>query len=294
MKIFVTGATGYIGFQVSQGLRRNGHQVFGLTRARDSVARLHQAEIRAVIGSLQERQSYEQVAAQADVIVHAAVDYSTDSLALDQATVEHLSSLRTPGRQSPLLVYTSGVWVLGNTGDTPVTESSPLHPAALVVRRPAIEQRVLGANGSVIRPGIVYGKSGGLTGMWFSGAVPGRAVEIIGDGTNRWAMVHVDDLADAYVRLIEHRVRGQLFHVTDGLAPVVGQLGERIAALVPGSRSVLKPLGEARHQMGDFAEALTLDQVVDSSAVRGALGWTPTHDFAADVDLYLAAWQASH
>src|SRR5439155_674541 len=76
----------------------------------------------------------------------------------------------------------------------------------LVAWRPAHEQLVLqakGVRGLVMRLGCVYGGRGGLTGDWFAAAAAGKAPTVVGSGHNRWTMVHLDDLADAYVRAAE-------------------------------------------------------------------------------------------
>src|SRR4029450_1243631 len=113
--------------------------------------------------------------------------------------------VRCRGPTPKTFLYTSGVWVYGSTGDQPADETTPLTPLHLVAWRPAHEQMVLSATnvrGIVFRPGCVYGKPGSLTAAWFEGASKGD-LSVVGDGKNRWAMVHVDDVAEAYVRAAE-------------------------------------------------------------------------------------------
>ena len=292
MKVFITGATGYIGFAVAQAFRRAGHRVLGLTRSKEKAALLERHEIQPVIGSMQEPDSYRRAAEESDVLIHAAVDYENDSVALDKQTVETLLAVAQPG--SKKLIYTSGVWVHGNTGDRVADESTPLAPIKIVAWRPAVEQMVLQGNGVGLRPGCVYGKQGGLTAFWFDGATGQQGFHVVGDGNNRWAMVHVDDLADAYLRAAENDVRGEVFTVTDGSHTTIREMVTAVAR-VAGFKGEIKfvPLSEAAKQMGDFAEALALDQRISAEKATRRLGWSPRHQgFLRDVDLYFATWKA--
>ena len=79
MNVFITGATGYIGFNVAQAFRRTGHQVWGLTRSAAKATMLEQQEIWPVIGSLQQPDSYKAVAEQCTVLIHCAADKSDRS-----------------------------------------------------------------------------------------------------------------------------------------------------------------------------------------------------------------------
>ena len=130
MKIFVTGATGHVGFRVATALRRRGHHVLGLTRTDAGAARLARHEIHAVQGSLQDPGTWKG-AEDCSTLVHAAVDYSTDTVrARPGGRPLAPRPSRGAGPASRRCVYTSGVWVYGSTGDTLVDETSPLAPLA--------------------------------------------------------------------------------------------------------------------------------------------------------------------
>ena len=90
MQIFLTGATGYIGFAVSAALRRHGHRVWGLARNEAKAARLARHEIEPVSGDLGDPKSYAGVAARCSVLIHTAFDYSAEGVAKDQLTIETL------------------------------------------------------------------------------------------------------------------------------------------------------------------------------------------------------------
>lgn len=298
MNIFVTGATGYIGFEVAQAFRRAGHRVYGVTRSDQKAAMLARQEIIPVIGSMQNPDSYRPTADQCDVLIHAAVDYEADSVALDKQTIDSLLSSASAGSSPTTFIYTSGIWVYGNTGDTTVNEESPLNPIPLVAWRPAHEEAVLNAanvHGVVIRPGCLYGKRGGLTGAWFNGAVHDGALRVVGDGSNRWAMVHADDVADAYLRVAEQGVANEVFNLTDDSRTPMRDMVEAVAR-VTGYKGQIQyiPKEEAAKQMGGFAEALALDQQIEAGKATRILGWQARHTgFVDNADLYHASWKAA-
>ena len=192
------------------------------------------------------------------------------------------------------LVYTSGTWVLGNSSDQKLSEESPVKPIQEVAWRPEVEEMVLDAQGIVIRPGVVYGKSGGMTERWFQGASNGSVVQIVGDGHSHWAMIHVDDLALGYLLAIQSGLRGEIFNLVDSSTATVMEMASA-AAKAAGNIKQLEfiPLDKASQEMGAMAEALAIDQVVDNSKARRLLDWQPKHEgFIPEVATYYKAWKA--
>jgi nucleoside-diphosphate-sugar epimerase len=298
MKVFVTGANGYIGLNVASAFRRAGHEVWGLVRSEKKAHTIAMHEIRPVIGSMQHPDSYQQIAEQCAVLIHAAVDYQADTFSLDRKTIEVLLTAGTRDSQPKTVIYTSGTWVYGDTRGTTVDESAALRPASLVASRPDIEQMVLNASearGVVVRPGCVYGRQGGLTEMWFDGPDKGRPLQVIGDGNNRWAVVHVDDLAEGYLRAAESGLAGEVFNLTDHSSATVGEMAEAVArATGYTGQTQFIPADEASYTLDGFAECLTLDQRVDSSKATRLLGWQPKHrGFIDEVDTYFQSWKAA-
>jgi len=298
MKIFLTGATGYIGFNVAQALRRAGHEVWGLARSGEKALALSQNEIHPVLGEMQKPATYASIAEQCSVLIHAAVDYQAGVIAPDKLLVETLLNTAKRGAQPKTFIYTSGIWVNGDTGDQLVDETTPLNPLTLVAWRPAHEQMVLNASNMrtlVLRPGCVYGKQGGLSGMWFSSAYNEKALRVIGDGNNRWAMVHVDDLAEAYVRAAESNYGGEIFNVVDHSRASVREMANAIASVTNYAGEIqYVPVAEAAKTLGDFAECLAVDQHIDGRKAARLLGWQPKHGGLADgIASYFEAWKAA-
>lgn len=267
MAILVTGATGYIGSAVCRRLQEAGHEVVGLARSSEAEAKLKAAGVGVVAGSLSELETLRRAAGAAEAVVHTAMGWGADSGAVDRGAVEAMLE-GMAGTNKPF-IYTSGVWVMGNTKGRLAGEMFPLRPPPLVAWRPAVEQRVMQASerkvcGVVIRPAMVYGRKGGMMAAWLTGQMP-----VVGDGSNHWSFVHVDDLADLYLLALERARAGSLYVAADGPAYRVKELAE-----AAGIREMM-PLEQARQRLGLLADCLVLDQKVGSTRAGRELGWKP-------------------
>lgn len=300
MKIFITGATGYIGSAVAEAFARHGHAVWGLTRSKDKARELEAREIKPVIGTMETTSSYAQAAHEADVLIHCAAELSARYQTLDGLTVSTLLEMARTGARKKAVIYTSGVWLYGGTGASSVDESAALEEAHLIPWRGDHEKKVLDASnknlrGIVIRPGCVYGRRGGLTGLWFAGASKNGAASVVGAGRNRWAVIHAEDLAELYVRAAESRLGGELFNATDRSRFTVLEMAQAASAAAgAGGKVVHVTVEEAKKSMGIMAQGLALDQHVDSSKAAHMLGWHPRFGgFPERAERYFAAWKAS-
>ena len=207
-----------------------------------------------ILGSVLEPSSWLEAAAQADGVVHTAAESGPRQREADWAAVETLVSLPAANR---FLVYTSGVWVLGNTSG-PADERSPVNPTELVAWRPAHEQRILetasaGVRAMVVRPGIVYGGGRGIVGELVKNVSNGLA-RVVGSGENHWPLIYDRDLADLYARLVNTPTASGVYHANDEgdetVNDIVAALAQH-ASIQPSVRHV--PLAEARKKMGPYA-----------------------------------------
>lgn len=288
MKIFITGASGYIGRAVAEALSRRGHRVAGLVRTPAKAKALEAREIEVVIGDMRDASAWESAAGNAEVRIHCAVEYGAEYESLDRKAVSAL--LAFGGR----VLYTSGVWQYGPGGPKPLDESNALDGEPLMPWRTEHEKLVLASKGLVIRPGCVYGGAGGLTGLWFQGAVEQMAAPIVGKGANRWAVVHLEDLADLYVRAAESPLAGEMLNAADHSRYTVREMAEA-ASRAAGAGGAVKALTlpEAETLYGAMAHGLALDQHIDSSKAARLLGWTPRFNgFPDDADRFFASWKS--
>lgn len=283
MKVFLTGATGYIGGAVADRLRAAGHDVSGLARSDAAAARLTAAGLRPARGDFTDPKSVAAAARAADGVISMATTYdpSIDGPAID-AILDALAGSDKP------FVYTSGIWSHGDTGGQVVDETTAPRPAALVAWRQDVEDRVRegarrGIRTIVIRPAIVYGRSGGIPAGFVQSAREEGAARYVGTGENRWPLVHVDDLADLYLLALERAPAGTLLLGVAGPARPVRELA---AAASRGAgahgRTVATPLEDARKTMGPYADALVLDQQATGRRAQELLGWRPTRPDALE------------
>ncbi|MGE3403564.1 MAG: NAD-dependent epimerase/dehydratase family protein [Vicinamibacterales bacterium] len=290
MRIFLTGATGYVGSAVLDALLRNGHQVDALVRTPGKAEAISYGAVRPIVGDLAKPDTYAAAAEECDAIIHAAYEPKA-AAAVDRAAIDTLlgaASRRAAAGSPATLIYTSGVWVLGHTQGQ-ADEDAPIDPPDLVRWRPEHERLVLSASGGkslrtiVLRPGIVYGGARGIVGDLIKDALNGL-VRVVGTGRNHWPCVYDRDLADLYVRLATHPDAVGTYHANDEADERVDDIVDAIARhakMRPDIRNV--PIEEARAKLGPLADALALDQVVRSPRAR-ALGWAPTlHSVAGNV-----------
>ncbi|MGH7497329.1 MAG: NAD-dependent epimerase/dehydratase family protein [Gemmatimonadales bacterium] len=276
MKIFLTGASGYIGTSVADKLHAAGHETTGLARSDAAAARLTAAGVRPIRGDFSDPAIVGAAARQADGVISMATTYdpSIDGPAID-AILDALT-----GGDKPF-VYTSGIWSHGDTGGAVVDETTPPRPAALVAWRQAVEDRVReaarrGIRTVVIRPAIVYGRGGGIPAGFVESARKEGAARYVGTGENRWPFVHVDDLADLYVAALERAPAGSLLLGVNGPSHAVRDVAAAASrAAGAGGRTVSWPLEEAKKTLGGYADALVLDQQASGRRARETLGWRP-------------------
>jgi nucleoside-diphosphate-sugar epimerase len=297
MRVFLTGASGYVGSAVLDAAVRAGHHVTGLVRNSEKAAQVAARGGAPLMGDLHQPASYRQEAEEHDVIIHAGFD-SARPVETDRLAIETLIAAARAGGagRSSALIYTSGVWVLGHT-PKPAAEDARLHPAAIVTFRPAHEQLVLSAAGDglrtvVLRPGIVYGGSRGIVGDLFRHAANG-VIRIIGTGENRWPTVYDRDLANLYLILARRDDASGIFHANDGSDERVNEIVEAIVAHVKPTPDVRRvPLEEAQARLGPYALALALDQVVRGPRAR-TLGWVPElKSVASNAARLFGEWRA--
>jgi nucleoside-diphosphate-sugar epimerase len=286
MRVFLTGATGYIGTAVAERLRAAGHELSALARSDASAARLESAGVQPRRGDFSNPKTVGSAATEADGVISLATTYdpSVDGPAID-AILDALAGSNRP------FIYTSGIWSHGDTGGQVVDETSPANPAELVRWRQKVEERVLeaaeqGIRSAVIRPAIVYGRGGGLPAGFVESAQNEGAARFVGTGENRWPLVHVDDLADLYLLALESAPPGTLLLGVHGPSRPVSEIAAAASRGAGAKGKTLSwPLEEARKKLGPYADALVLDQQASGRRAQDLLGWRPRRpDILEDIE----------
>ena len=282
---FITGATGYIGGTVAQSLLAAGHEVVGLARSDQAAERLEADEIEVHRGDLKDLGSLKSGAEAAEGVIHAG--FSVDdwskldaAFAQERVAVEAMLSI-LEGTGKPFL-YTSGAGVFAETGDMVVDETTSPDAKGDVGLRIPIEQTVLKAaerriRTIVIRPGLVYGNGGSQIMHAMAGLVRQAGGTLtVGDGKNAWSAIHVEDLADLYLKAVESGPAGTLFHAASEDQASMLDIASAIARTLnlQGPPSVW-PVEEAKAALGPLAEGLASNKRISAARAREVLRWKP-------------------
>ena len=220
MRIFVTGATGFIGSAVVPELIRAGHQVLGLTRSEAGAEALRAAGAEVKNGNLEDLDSLRQGAADSDGVIHLAFNHDFSQFQKncddDRKVIEAIGEVLM-GSKRPFVV-TSGT-AIANSGDgTPATEDSPTtswNPRA-ASEASTLELTKKGVNTSVVRlPQVHDTRKQGLVSYVIPVAREKGVSAYVGDGSIRWPAAHVSDVARLYRLAFEKAEPGAIYHAVD-------------------------------------------------------------------------------
>ncbi len=299
MKVFVTGATGFIGSAIVQELISAGHQVLGLARSDAAAATLTAAGAKVHRGSLEDPESLRSGAAAAGGVIHAAFihDWANYAAAAEKDTraIETLGAALA-GTDRPLIV-TSGTLLAQPKGPLATEDDAhnPNFPRKSEDAAIALASR--GVRVAILRlPPSVHGEGDhGFVPTLIDIARQKGVSAYIGDGLNRWPAVHRLDAARLYRLALEKAAAGATYHgVADEGVPVrdiAGVIARRLNLPLVG-----KSAEEAVDHFGWLATFLRIDGAASSAQTRERLGWRPTQPgLIADLDEehYFATEQAA-
>ncbi|WP_082855315.1 NAD-dependent epimerase/dehydratase family protein [Paraburkholderia phytofirmans] len=280
MRVFLTGATGYMGRVVLEKLLDSGIDVLALARPSSRSAMPTRPGLAWAQGTLDDADAIGKAVRQTDAAMHMAAQHDFHMQKLDWAAITAIGQA-LEGTGKPFIA-TSATPVYGHTGDEPRDEHEPVeHPHPLRTFRLQHDRFVIGlrerdVRGVVVRPPLVYGRSGGFLVTLINQAIEDRTARTIGNGTNRWSTVDVDDLADLYVRALLAEDAYGAFNA--GSRDVVSM--KVIAETIAQSFGPKIPVGswteqEACARLGELMALMSLDQHVSSERARSELGWNP-------------------
>ena len=287
MKVFVTGASGFIGSAVVPELINNGHEVIGLARSGPSAEKVKQAGATVLEGSLQDLESLREGAKASDAIVHLAFvhDFSTpeafsNATATDRAAIEAMGSVIAGTGKA--LIIASGT--LGfPQGQVSTEDTEPVRTGAFSERTKSADMvhamsKDKGVRGMVIRfSPTVHGKGdwGFMTILGESAKRNGFAT-YINEGSARWSAVHRYDAAVLTRLAVEKGKAGAVYNAVaeEGIPmkDIMNAIGEKLKLPVES-----KTTEEAQPLIGFFAHAINSDNPTSSEKTRKELGWEPKH-----------------
>jgi nucleoside-diphosphate-sugar epimerase len=280
MRIFLTGATGFIGSRIIPHLLEAGHQVLGLTRSDAGAKQLAAAGAEAQRGDLEDPASLRRGAEKADAVIHCAFDHDfsrfIENCQKDKRNIEAMGEALV-GSKRPLLI-TSGVGMgsrgPGELASEEVFDITHQNPR-IVSEQTGLALAERGVNVSYVRLPQVHDtkKQGLITPLIELSRAKGR-VAYQGDGKNRWSAAHVTDVALLYKLAIERAEPGARYNAVGEEGVTAKDISEALG------RSLKLPVvsltgDEAAAHFGWMAMFAGLDMAASSAITRKKLGWTP-------------------
>lgn len=284
MRIFCTGASGYIGGSVAAALVAAGHDVSGLVRSERSAEQVRALGVAPVLGSLDDLEILRHAAGRADVVINAA---SSDHEASAQAMLEALAGT---GKG---FIHTSGSSIVGTPAaghrvDDVFDETTPLQPSSGRAARIALNARILGFSDRNVRsviicPSLIYGLGTGparhsIQVPWLIALAKKSGVaKHYGPGENIWSNVHITDLVDLYRLALDAAPAGAFYfaeHGENSMREICEAINRKLG--VDGG-TVEMSLEDAAREWGESAARNTMGSNSRVRAVRARteLGWRP-------------------
>ncbi len=284
MKIFLTGASGYIGGSLAESLLADGHEIHGLARNEERAQQLRSRGMHAIVATLDDLEPLAAASRAADAIINTA---DAEHAACVDAMLDAITGT------GKTFIHTSGTSIVADLADGAhagalFDESTPVNALPLRAGRVAINERVVAAANENVRsivicPSLIYGPGRGLS--VDSIQVPwlieqARAHRIgrhVGEGLNIWSNVHIDDLVSLYVLALNKAQPGSFYYAENGehsmreaACAISGALGFGAASQAMAVEEAMAAWGEggARYTMGSNSR-------VRAVRARDELGWKP-------------------
>jgi nucleoside-diphosphate-sugar epimerase len=289
MRIFVTGAPGFIGSELVPELIKAGHSVLGLTRSDVGAEKLRAAGAEVLHGNIEDLDSLRKGAADSDGVIHLAFNHDFSQFeknaADDRKAITAMGEVLL-GSDRPFVV-TSGTAIAANVDGKPSTEDGPTaawNPRA-ASEAAVKELTARGVNTSVVRlPQVHDTRKQGLVPYLLAVAREKGVSAYLGDGSNRWPAAHVSDVARLYRLAFEKAEPGAIHHAVDEEGVTMKAIVEAHGRGLKVPVVSIKP-EEAEAHFGWLARFAGHDMPSSSAITRQKLNWKPTGpDLITDLD----------
>ncbi|NDJ54047.1 MAG: NAD(P)-dependent oxidoreductase [Chloroflexi bacterium] len=292
MRIFVTGATGFIGRAVIAELKKHNHDVIGLARTDASGAMLRAMKVTSLIGQGRDVQLLTDALEGVHAIVHLANTLPTDDTTTEdtwkfsgEVMVKMMENLLRSSERTGVktVVFPSFYGIYGDYGDVFVTEEAPVLPVPSVQRFWEAEQLLLRSSflrrssGVILRLGLVYSHDSPDTRGLLYALKRGQA-SIEGDGAIYWPMIHVDDVAQAVRLALEQAPHGETYNICDNEPVLQSNLYMNLAQTIEGPIPESSDDAQLMPYMGRInLEPLSFSVRLTNAKARDELGFDPQH-----------------
>ena len=282
MRVFVTGATGFIGTELVQELIEAGHSVRGLTRSDAGVEQLKAIGAEVHRGDLQDLDSLRTGATGMDAVVNLAFNHDFSTFAQnaedERKAIEALGSALEPGK---LLVVTSGIGLMAGAPGHVRTESDPPAESTAVPRRPEHAAQAVAARGihvAVVRlPQVHDTRKQGLVTRLIEMARAKGIAAYVGEGANRWAAAPLKDVKHLYRLAVENTGPGvTTYHAVQEEGVSLRDIAETIGKGLNVPAASIQAEKSIEHFGPFFGYVATVDMPASSEWTQKTLGWNPT------------------
>jgi nucleoside-diphosphate-sugar epimerase len=294
MKLFVTGASGYIGQVVAEHALRAGHAVEGLARNQEAAAKVSQLGATPVTGDLQSFDVLTAAASRADAVLHLAYihDFSLDYSIVIDTELKAVTALAKGAQGKPIIITSGTAFVAPAPDGGETDETAPINEGFVLGQRARAERAVLdlakqGAHIVAVRlPPYVYGRGGSFfVPALLQQAVKHRVSAWVEGTVKHTSDVDVDDVARFYLAAVKTAPAGSVYICTGETDVTTRQLAEAIGQAV-GVPARGLPRAEAEKLWGEFLTAFVdYDNRASSAKAQRELGWRPEAKYGLLADI---------